>query len=173
MRKLYSRHLCVLLVARILQPSLLWVISDGCLHVTDVIHISDVNLVTCILAVTNMGLQPSLILYSDVVPGSSTRLVLLPNSLSRCHLRDMAIFSSWRSILYRTKCAKMTRYPEMLAGPNIHPRQHTEPLRRWLDKLWFLGWSTLQGEDACHVHQANQHTGVQTLLEKRTSVRGR
>ena len=37
------------------------VISDGVLHVTDVIHISDENLVTRISAVTNEGLQPSLI----------------------------------------------------------------------------------------------------------------
>ena len=43
------------------------VISDGCSRVTYVVHISDENLATRVLAVTNVSFQPSLIRSFDIV----------------------------------------------------------------------------------------------------------
>ena len=70
--KIYNRHLYVLLVTREFYirrhcGSLVTGVCASLMWFTDVIHISDENLVTRNLAVTNISLQLSLIWVSDVV----------------------------------------------------------------------------------------------------------
>ena len=68
-REIYTRHLCVLLVTCIFysRHHCDLIVTGFC----TLVDISEENLVTRILAITNEGLQPSLICFSNVVARST------------------------------------------------------------------------------------------------------
>ena len=70
------------------------VISGGCSRITDVVHISDENLVTRISVVTNVSLQLSLIWYYDLVIGKLTWFTLAITVKQNCGL---LLVSHWHT----------------------------------------------------------------------------